>query len=642
MEKDLLKILNKYWGYGSFRPKQKEIIHSVIEGRDTLALMPTGGGKSITFQVPAMIKPGICLVITPLIALMRDQVQNLRKLNIPAAAIYSGMFHDELEAVASGCLHNRYKFLYLSPERLTQDNFKDFIARLNVNIITVDEAHCISQWGYDFRPPYLKIADIRELHPKVPILALTATATPEIAQDIMEKLQFKTPNLIRSSFERKNLSYNVYKENDKTGKLIRLLQKGKGSAVVYVRSRRKARELAEILIKNNIETTYYHAGLDAATRTKRQKEWTENKVNVMVATNAFGMGIDKSNVRQVIHYDLPDSLESYFQEAGRAGRDLKPAYASLLYNQRDINELKKRFEATFVPIETIKNIYHQLGNFFQIPVGSGENAGFDFEIGEFCRQYGFNILETYNAIKLLEKEGILIYIETGGKYSKLKINFDKNQLYKYMVEHPQDEHLIKEILRSYAGIFTDYVNINEKLLSKRAGIETKKIVEVLKVLSKKGVISYIPIRIKPQLVFITPRFDAKDLELSKENYDIRKEGAEKRLIALLDYITSGIQCRSIQLLRYFGESHAHKCGICDVCRKENKKPTDETVVTDIKEKIKSSLSTGHKHIYELMETLSEFDEDQTISVIRCLLDNSQIIKHKDNSLSWHNQMDLNI
>jgi len=642
VEKDLLKILNKYWGYGSFRPKQKEIIHSVIEGRDTLALMPTGGGKSITFQVPAMIKPGICLVITPLIALMRDQVQNLRKLNIPAAAIYSGMFHDELEAVASGCLHNRYKFLYLSPERLTQDNFKDFIARLNVNIITVDEAHCISQWGYDFRPPYLKIADIRELHPKVPILALTATATPEIAQDIMEKLQFKTPNLIRSSFERKNLSYNVYKENDKTGKLIRLLQKGKGSAVVYVRSRRKARELAEILIKNNIETTYYHAGLDAATRTKRQKEWTENKVNVMVATNAFGMGIDKSNVRQVIHYDLPDSLESYFQEAGRAGRDLKPAYASLLYNQRDINELKKRFEATFVPIETIKNIYHQLGNFFQIPVGSGENAGFDFEIGEFCRQYGFNILETYNAIKLLEKEGILIYIETGGKYSKLKINFDKNQLYKYMVEHPQDEHLIKEILRSYAGIFTDYVNINEKLLSKRAGIETKKIVEVLKVLSKKGVISYIPIRIKPQLVFITPRFDAKDLELSKENYDIRKEGAEKRLIALLDYITSGIQCRSIQLLRYFGESHAHKCGICDVCRKENKKPTDETVVTDIKEKIKSSLSTGHKHIYELMETLSEFDEDQTISVIRCLLDNSQIIKHKDNSLSWHNQMDLNI
>ncbi len=640
MHEELIEILNKYWGFTSFRSKQEEIITSVLNGHDTLALLPTGGGKSITFQVPAMAKKGMCLVITPLIALMRDQVQNLRKLDIPAAAIYSGMHYEELDAIASGCIHGRYKFLYLSPERLEQDNFKQFIAKLDINLITIDEAHCISQWGYDFRPPYLKIADVRELHPNVPLLALTATATPEITQDIMEKLRFKKPNLIKGSFERRNLSYNVFQESDKSGKLIRLLQKGKGSAIVYVRSRRKTKELAEILIKNNIPATFYHAGLDSLTRTKRQKEWTDGKVKVIVATNAFGMGIDKPDVRQVIHYDLPDSIESYFQEAGRAGRDLKPAYASLLYSNRDIEEIKKRFVKSFPPIETIKKVYNQLGNYFQLAVGTGENMGFDFDIGDFCRQYGFDVLETYSAIKLLEKEGFISYLETGGKYSKIKIKLDKNNLYKYMVENPQDEYLIKEILRSYAGIFTDYVNINEKLLAKRTNIDVKRIIEILKTLNKKQVISYIPIRVKPQIVFNYERFDTKLIGLSKENYDIRKKSAEKRLVALLDFTTGKLQCRSVQLLHYFGEKHSRKCGICDVCRRENKTDLNEQQVSAIKYKIKSILSEESKHLYELIPSLSDFDEEEVISVIRCLLDNEQIIKHKDGSLSWERQTDL--
>jgi ATP-dependent DNA helicase RecQ len=640
MAKDIFEILNQYWGYTRFRPKQEEIIDSVLKGRDTLALMPTGGGKSITFQVPALAMEGMCLVITPLIALMRDQVQNLRKLEIPAAAIYSGMHYEEVDAVASGCLHNRYKFLYLSPERLAQENFQDFIARLNINLITVDEAHCISQWGYDFRPPYLKISEVRKLHPDVPILALTATATPAIAQDIMEKLHFKEPNIIRSSFERKNLSYNIFKENDKTAKLIRLLTKGKGPAVVYVRNRRKTRELADILVKNGISATFYHAGLQGNVRTKRQKDWTDGRVRVIVATNAFGMGIDKADVRQVIHYDLPDSLESYFQEAGRAGRDLKPAYASLLYNNKDLTDIKKRFQATFPPIETIKKVYNQLGNYFQIPVGAGENTGYTFDIGDFCRQYDLNVLETYSAIKLLEKEGFITYLESSGKYSKLKISLNNNHLYKYIVENPHDERIINEILRSYAGVFTDYVNINENLLSKRAGISREKVIESLKALHKKKVLSYIPIRVKPELIFNYQRIEAEYLQLSKENYEIRKNSAETRLVALLDFVTSGLQCRSVQLLRYFGEKHAHKCGICDVCRKEDKKPLNDHDVEAIKEKLKSMLSGEGKHLHEFMPELEEYDEDEVLSVIRCLLDNEQIIKQKDGTMKWYQQLDM--
>ena len=642
MSEKAREILTRYWGYSRFRPKQEEIIDSVLNGHDTLALMPTGGGKSLTFQVPAMVKEGVCLVVTPLIALMRDQVQHLKRLGIPAAAIYSGMFHDEVDAIASGCLHGRYKFLYISPERLAVDNFRRLIAQLNINLLTVDEAHCVSQWGYDFRPPYLKIAEIREFFPEVPILALTATATSETVLDIVDKLRFRKPNIIKAGFERKNLSYNVFKDNDKTGTLLSMLKKGKGSTIVYVRTRRKTRELAEIIYKNGVSATYYNAGLDAASRTRRQKEWSTGKVRVMVSTNAFGMGIDKPDVRQVIHFDLPDSIESYFQEAGRAGRDVKPAWASLLFNNRDITDVKKRHAASFPPIATIKKVYNQLGNYFDIPVGSGENVGFDFEIGEFCRHYQLDVLETYSAIKLLEKEGLLLYSETSGRYSKIKINYNKNSLYRYMVENPQDDHLIKEMLRSYAGIFSDYININEKLLGKRAGIVPKTIVEMLTSLSKKKVLTYVPIRRKPQLVFVYERLDSDIIRLSKENYDIRKKAAGKRLQALLDYITAGLQCRSIQLLRYFGEKSTRRCGICDVCRKQGKVELNDVEISLITEKIKELLGTNSKHLYSVVTALDDMGEDKVLSVIQWLLDNGQLRRLKDETLIWSRQLNIEL
>ncbi len=642
MSEKAREILTRYWGYSRFRPKQEEIIDSVLNGHDTLALMPTGGGKSLTFQVPAMVNEGVCLVVTPLIALMRDQVQHLKRLNIPAAAIYSGMFREEVDAIASGCLHGRYKFLYISPERLAADSFRRLIAQINISLLTVDEAHCVSQWGYDFRPPYLKIAEVRAFFPEVPVLALTATATPETVQDIVDKLQFKKPVIIRAGFERKNLSYNVFKDNDKTGTLISLLTKGKGSSIVYVRTRRKTRELAEILYRNKISATYYHAGLDAATRTRRQKEWSIGKVRVMVSTNAFGMGIDKPDVRQVIHYDLPESIESYFQEAGRAGRDVKPAWASLLFNNRDISDVKKRHAASFPPIATIKKVYNQLGNYFDIPVGSGENVGFDFEIGEFCRRYQLDVLETYSAIKLLEKEGLLLYSEVSGRYSKLKINFNKKELYRYMVENPNDDHMIKEMLRSYAGIFTDYININEKLLARRAGIDSKDVVEILTALSKKKVLSYIPIRKKPQLVFVYERLDPDIIRLSKETYDLRKKAAGKRLQALLDYLSSGLQCRSIQLLRYFGEKSTHRCGICDVCRKQGKIELNDVEIALITEKIKLLLGNESKHLYSIVSAIEGVEEDKVLSVIQWLLDNGQLRRLKDETLAWSKQLNIEL
>ena len=642
MSEEARKILTRYWGYTKFRPKQEDIIESVLNGHDTLALMPTGGGKSITFQVPALVKDGICIVVTPLIALMRDQVHHLKKMNIPAAAIYSGMFHDEVDAVASGCLHERYKFLYLSPERLTSDTFRNFISQLNVNLLTVDEAHCISQWGYDFRPPYLKIADIRDVFPNTPVLALTATATPDTVQDIMEKLHFKEPNIIKAGFERKNLSYNIFKESDKTGKLLALLKKGSGSTIVYVRSRRKAREIAEILSKNGFAATYYHAGLDAVNRTRRQKGWSEGKIRIMVSTNAFGMGIDKPDVRQVIHYDLPDSIESYFQEAGRAGRDTKPAWASLLFNNRDISDIKKRHEASYPPIATIRKVYHQLGNYFNIPIGSGENSGFDFDISEFCRQYQFDLLETYSAIKLLEKEGVLIYGENSGRYSKLKISMNKNDLYRYMVENRQDDRFVKELLRSYAGIFTDYININENLLAKRTGLKPKQVVDMLTALSRKKVLSYIPVRKKPQLIFVSERLDADYIQLSKENYDIRKMTATKRLQALLDFISAGLQCRSVQLLHYFGENTNHRCGICDVCRNQNKTELNEMEIELITSNMKEFMGASSRHLYDIISNLDKFDEDKVLSVIRWLLDNGQLNRQKDESLIWSRQLNIDL
>ena len=535
------KILTQYWGHTSFRPVQEDIIDAVLNQEDALALLPTGGGKSVCFQIPALLQEGICLVISPLIALMKDQVNSLKKRGIAAGAIHTGMHRDEIESVYSNCLTGKNKFLYISPERLENEAFLFVVGRLKVNLITVDEAHCISQWGYDFRPPYLRIAKIRKLLPEIPVLALTATATSDVVIDIMDKLEFKKPNLFKASFERKNLSYNVFKENDKIGRLVRLLQNESGSAIVYVRNRRKTRDLAEILSKNNISAIFYHAGLDAHTRDKKQKEWTVGSTRVIVATNAFGMGIDKADVRQVIHYDLPDCVESYFQEAGRAGRDAKPAVASLLVSNIDITNTKKRVSESYPSMKIIRNVYNALGNYLQIPEGSGKDTGYDFSIADFSKQYGFNILEVYNSIKLLEREGFLFYIESAGKFSKLFIPLKKETLYRYMVEHPESDQVLKEILRSYGGIFTDYININETQLAKRADMNKDVVVKKLIFLNKANILNYIPIRTKPQLVYAQERLSLNNIQLSKENYKNQKAAAEKRLQSLLNFLSNSIQ-----------------------------------------------------------------------------------------------------
>ncbi len=640
MSLEAKKILVSYWGFSSFRPMQEEIIDSILLGKDTLALLPTGGGKSICFQVPALMKEGTCIVITPLIALMKDQVANLKKNKIKAAAIYSGMHRDEIESIYSNAITGNLKFLYISPERLLTPVAQDVISRMKVSILTVDEAHCISQWGYDFRPPYLKIADIRPIIPDIPILALTATATQAVVSDITEKLNFRTPNLLKTSFERRNLSYNVINEFDKTGFLIRKLKDDNNTAIIYVRNRKKTRELAEILQKNNISASYYHAGLDAKTRDERQKDWSLGRVKIIVATNAFGMGIDKSNVRYVFHYDLPDSIESYFQEAGRAGRDLQASKAILLYNSNDIVKAKDMLKTSFPPIDFIKNVYNALGNYFQIPEGSGKDQGFDFKIAEFSNQYNYNILQVYNSIKFLEREGFLLYILSAGQYSKLFVPLNKEELYRFIVENPGVDRLLKEIMRSYSGVFTEFININEALLAKRADMKKEEVIKKLLYFDKQKIISYIPIKTNPQLIFTYERLGSKHIQFSDDNYQKLKKASEYRLAEMLDFVTNLLHCRSSILLEYFGEKKARRCGICDVCVTKNKVDLNEIEFVAIEKIIREKLKNSNKHLFELVSIITEFEEDDIIQVIRWLIDNNKIIRHKDETLTWHQQLDI--
>ena len=642
MSQEAKKILSDYWGYTRFRPMQEEIIDSVLQGNDTLALLATGGGKSLTFQIPGMIKPGCCLVVTPLISLMKDQADRLKKLGIFAKALYTGMFHDEIEAVLSEAIHGKLKFLYVSPERLMSSNFQYALAKINVNLIAVDEAHCISQWGYNFRPTYLKIAEIRKYFSDTPVLALTATATPRVVDDIVEKLNFKKRNVLRSSFERNNLAFHVVKENDKTARLIKLLSAEKGTAIVYVRNRRKTRTLSEILSKNNISASFYHAGLDQKTRLDRQNYWTHGKVRVLVATNAFGMGIDKPDVRQVIHYDLPDCLESYFQEAGRAGRDGKPSVATLFFNNQDIGHAKKQLVESFPDIDTIRNIYNALGNYFQIPEGSGQDLGFDFKITDFATQYGFGLITVYSAIKLLEKEGYLAFDESSGRYSRLIIRLNNEDLYRFMVEHERFEILLKEIMRSYGGIFADYVPIDEKLVAKRAEMPLEDIYKALTYLSKIKIVNYIPLKSSPQIFFNTVRLPKENIGFSKDNYENLKNAAAGRLEALIDYLNNEQECRSVQLLRYFGEKAQKKCGSCDVCVTINKMEVTDLEFETVKDQIKELLIEKPRHLYEIVPLISQQEEKKVISVIQWLADNNQIIRQKDEKLEWREQMDLGI
>ncbi|MFC2086762.1 ATP-dependent DNA helicase RecQ [Bacteroidota bacterium] len=627
------QILTNYWGYTSFRPLQEDIILSVLEGKDTLGLMPTGGGKSITFQVPALTKSGICLVITPLIALMKDQVENLLNKKIKAAAIYSGMSKEEIETILNNCLYGDYKFLYISPERLETRIFKDKVISMNVNLITVDEAHCISQWGYDFRPSYLKINEIRTLKPQIPILALTATATPKVVDDIQDKLNFKEKNVFKKSFERKNLVYLVRETEDKLKHVIKIVTNLKGSGIIYVRNRKKTKEIASYLLKNKITADYYHAGLNNESRENKQNLWKKGINKIMVSTNAFGMGIDKPDVRFVIHYDLPDSPEAYYQEAGRAGRDEQQAFAILLYHKSDKINADKRIKANFPDIKEIKKIYHALGNYYQLPIGYGKHNQFDFDIADFSGKYNFSIISAYNALKILEKEGYIILTEEIDNPSKLHFQVGRDDLYKFQVANIKFDSFIKLLLRSYTGLFSDYMAINEDTLAKRSNTERKVIYDYLNKLKTLGIINYLPRKKNPLVIFTEERLDDKNLYISKSDYESKKNRYVEKLNVMLEYCTEETKCRSEFLLQYFGEKDTYRCGQCDICNQRNELNISKYEFDMILDKIKNRLKLSAASVDEITDLLIE-KEDKTIKIIQWLLDNSKIKYNDDKKLYW--------
>ena len=559
------EILKQYWGYDSFRDLQEEIITSIGEGKDTLGLMPTGGGKSITFQVPALAQSGLCIVITPLIALMKDKVQNLRKRGIKALAIYSGMTRQEIVTALENCIFGDYKFLYISPERLDTEIFRIKLRSMKVSMITVDESHCISQWGYDFRPAYLKIAEIRELLPGVPVLALTATATPEVVKDIQSRLNFREENVFRMSFERKNLAYIVRKTDNKTGELLHILKRIDGSAIIYVRNRRRTKEITELLMQEGITADFYHAGLDNAVKDLRQKRWQNGEIRVMVATNAFGMGIDKPDVRIVLHIDLPDSPEAYFQEAGRAGRDGLKAYAVILYAKSDKMTLHKRVADTFPEKEYILQVYEHLQYYYQMAMGDGFQCIREFNLEEFCRKFKYFPVPVDSALKILTQAGYLEYTDEQDNASRILFTIRRDELYKLREMGTEAETLIQTILRSYTGVFTDYAYISEDTLAIRTGLTRQQIYNILVTLTKRRIVDYIPHKKTPYIIYTRERLELRYLHIPASVYEERKARYEARIKAMEEYVTSESVCRSRMLLRYFGEKNEHNCKQCDVC-----------------------------------------------------------------------------
>ncbi len=624
-------VLKQYWGYPSFRPLQEDIVDAVMAGRDTLALLPTGGGKSICFQVPAMAMEGVCLVITPLIALMKDQVAHLVEKGIAAAAIYSGMHPDQLELAYNQAVFGRLKFLYVSPERLQTNQFLEAIKRMKVCLLAVDESHCISQWGYDFRPPYLKIAEVRPYIPKTPVLALTATATAKVVDDIQLRLGFKEKNVFQSSFERKNVTYNVCHEADKYGVLYRKLSAmNEGSAIVYVRNRKRTQVIADWLNSVGIAATFYHAGLDAKTRDDRQELWMNGKVKVIAATNAFGMGIDKPDVRLVVHLDLPDSIEAYFQEAGRAGRDLKPSEAYLLVSPADVKKLQENLAQSFPDLDRIKLIYNALGNYFNIPIGAGENVSYPFVIYDFANRYGFSVVEVFHTLKLLEKEGFLILSDSFDEPSKVMIKASREDLYGFQVNHPTFGELIKYMLRGLPGVLTDFVKINEETIAKKIGLTVEKVQEQLKKLEAYNFLSYAPRNDKPQVLFLTEFVDTKHFNLSKENYHDRKRDAEVRVQAVIDFVNNDDECRSVQLLRYFNERTNKVCGRCDVCRKHGSQPVS---YASIEQRLESIVSESSESVESVVMKCGDVDEAEVLDSIRFLVDSGVLKLDKEGRLS---------
>lgn len=625
------QILKEYWGYDNFRDLQEEIIQSIGEGKDTLGLMPTGGGKSITFQIPALAKEGLCLVITPLIALMKDQVQNLKRRDIKAAAVYSGMTRREIIIALENCIFGNYKFLYVSPERLDTEIFRAKLRSMKINMITVDESHCISQWGYDFRPAYLKIAEVRKLLPGVPVLALTATAAPSVVKDIQDKLLFREENVFRMSFERKNLAYIVRKTDNKDGALLNVLRKIPGSSIIYVRNRRKSKETTELLVREGITADYYHAGLNNDVKDIRQKRWQNGDYRVMVATNAFGMGIDKPDVRTVIHLDLPDSPEAYFQEAGRAGRDGEKAYSIILYANSDKISLKKRIADTFPEKDYIRQLYQHLNYYYQMAMGDGAGCMFDFNLEEFCRTFKYFPTPADSALKILTQAGYIEYTEEQDNASRIIFVVRRDELYRLNEMGAEADKLIQTILRTYTGVFTDYAYINEETLSIRAGIQRQQVYDILKMLSKRRIIDYIPHKKTPFIIYKRERVELRHLRITKTVYEEKKERYKKRIEAITEYVTAENKCRSRMLLRYFGEKNDHNCNQCDVCiGNKTSKELSQREFDSIREQLLNTLRAGPLSSDEIVSAL-DIDEDKLVRVLNYLID-TEILTQKNGQI----------
>ncbi len=622
---DIHQILQQYWGYPSFRPLQEDIIRSVLAGNDTLALLPTGGGKSVCFQVPALAKPGLCLVVSPLVALMKDQVEQLNRRGISAHTIHSGMRFKQIDILLNNCIYGKVKFLYVSPERLKTEILRERVKEMNVSLLAIDEAHCISQWGYDFRPPYLEIAEFRTLIPDVPCIALTATATRQVKEDIQEKLNFPSPNVFRKSFARPNLSYSVLKEENKEQRLLKILERVPGSSVVYVRTRGRTRKISQFLQQRGISASYYHAGLPAQERSQRQDLWISGKIRVMVATNAFGMGIDKPDVRTVVHIDLPQTLEAYYQEAGRAGRDEKKAYATVLYHDDDLLQLEAQVNESYPTIEFIQNVYQRIANYFNLAVGSGELATFDFDLEHFCKTYQLPARSTFNAIKRLEEQGILQLSEGFLRPATLSIMVDAPTLYEYQVANRQADKLLKAVLRIYGGeLFDNVLPIAEKKIAQFLQTKPSEVMRDLKWLDGQNIVNYAPSNSAPQITLLQPRFASKQLPIEKNTYQHRKKLALEKAHRLIFYTRETRKCRTLILLDYFDEYSNERCGVCDSCLQQKKRERTQQVLQNFSKTLKAHFG-DNAFLFSQLESLYPTIEAKILAEqLRVLQENGEV------------------